>query len=139
MMGVLLYAVCHLPPVGPIQAVAGLVHLLCTLTSTLPFFCAIIISCRFRDATTRAKIGFDQLKDRTHSIVVPLMGKIYREMVKGEYTPCFSGQTRFQAKHGRGRRPHVPQTAVNSILMRELPAALAKHAHLLFFRARRWG
>ena len=29
------------------------------------FFCAI--SCRFRDATTCAKTGFDQLDDRTHS------------------------------------------------------------------------
>ena len=43
-------------PVVPIQPVAGLAHLLCTLTSTLPKVWAI--SYRFRDATTLVKTEF---------------------------------------------------------------------------------
>ena len=59
------FCMLFLSPAGPIQKVAGLGHLLCTLASTLPKSCPI--SCRYRDATARAKTGFHQLKDRAHS------------------------------------------------------------------------
>ena len=47
-----------LSPVAPIKTVAGLSHVFCTLISTSPTKWAI--SYRFRDVTTRVKIGFHQ-------------------------------------------------------------------------------
>ena len=67
----------------------------------------------------------------------PTLLLIIWAMVKGGYTPCFSGQTGVSAKRSRGRGPHVPQTApkfsYDALAKGARRPCRAKHLFLFFF------